>query len=53
MKLNFWQWLGVVLLVLGGIYYYYGHYMRKTPEPMPATTPAPMLQTAPTSRPAV
>ena len=43
MKLNFWQWLGVVLLVVGASYYYYGHYMKKSPDaiPIPATSPAP------------
>ena len=51
MKLNFWQWLGVVLLVLGGSYWYYGHYVRK-PDDTPTIIPDPTLQPGPASRPA-
>ncbi len=35
MKLNFWQWLGVVLLIVGAIIYFRG----KTAD-APATPPA-------------
>jgi hypothetical protein len=47
MKLNFWQWLGVVLLVVGLIWLLYARRDREattTPAPgdVPATTaPAP------------
>jgi hypothetical protein len=51
MKLNFWQWLGVVLLVLGVSYYIYGHYLRDSSSPAPAhSTPA--TQAAAATRPA-
>lgn len=35
MKLNFWQWLGVALLVVGGVVW-----MTKS-KPTPAPSPAP------------
>ncbi len=49
MKLNFWQWLGVVLLILGVSYYIYGHYLRE-PDKTPATTPSSTLLVAPALR---
>jgi len=43
--LNFWQWLGIGLLVLGAIMLF----IRKTENPMPGNNPAPGTQTAPTT----
>jgi hypothetical protein len=52
MKLNFWQWLGVVLLVIGGGWYIYDKYIKETPKPAPpapvAPAPAPSAQPATT-----
>jgi len=47
MKLNFWQWLGVVLLVVGGSLYIYRQ--MKTP---PSPNPSPTSQPVPANRPA-
>jgi hypothetical protein len=37
MKLNFWQWLGVVLLIVGVAYYIYDHRDKSTPPAKPVT----------------
>jgi hypothetical protein len=54
-KLNFWQWLGVVLLVIGGGLYIYNNYIKSTPKPTPPppapVTPAPAPATTPASVP--
>ena len=44
MRLNFWQWLGVVLLVIGVIWWLYDRRAAE-PKPPPADLPA---ATAPT-----
>ena len=41
MKLNFWQWLGVVLLVVGLILYATRTKEGPANNPNPANTPAP------------
>jgi hypothetical protein len=41
MKLNFWQWLGVVLLVVGLIWLLYARRDRGTTSPPPADAPTP------------
>ena len=60
MKLNFWQWIGALLLVIGGGLYIYNHYIKTdpkpTPNPAPVTpatpaTPATLPSTAPATRP--
>ena len=45
MKLNFWQWLGVILLI-GGLALYFYERREKTPEP-PKSPVAPSLTSAP------
>ena len=45
MKLNFWQWLGVVLVVVGLIWFISSRRARTTTPPPPADLPA---ATAPT-----
>jgi len=45
MKLNFWQWLGILLVVVGLIWFIYSKRERTTPQPAPADLPA---ATAPT-----
>jgi len=37
MKLNFWQWLGVILLILGAALYIYEHRGSSTAPSSPAT----------------
>ena len=39
MKLNFWQWLGILLVVVGLIWFIYSR-RAKTPAPTPADLPA-------------
>jgi len=36
MKLNFWQWLGVILLIAGALVWYWER--RGSPQAPPATT---------------
>ncbi len=39
MKLNFWQWLGIILLVLGIAYYIYeNNFAKSEAKPGPTTT---------------
>jgi hypothetical protein len=41
MKLNFWQWLAVVLLIIGCVWMIYDHTHKSTVNPPPpATLPA-------------
>jgi len=51
MKLNFWQWLGVLLLVVGGSLYIYRETTKKTSDAPLANPPPPASQTAPASGP--
>jgi len=44
MKLNFWQWLGIILLIVGGIGYFI---FREESKPAAPTTPPPATQPAP------
>jgi drug/metabolite transporter (DMT)-like permease len=46
MKLNFWQWVGVVLLVLGAILYFTRDDKDKKPDP-PKAPQSPALTTSP------
>jgi hypothetical protein len=39
MKLNFWQWLGVVLLIIGVAWWFYDRRSRAA-APAPANPPA-------------
>ena len=39
-KLNFWQWLAVVLLVIGVAWIIYDHTHKKDQMPAPANPPA-------------
>lgn len=51
MKLNFWQWLAVVLLVLGLAWWFYdSKHPKGTSSPTTTTTVAPAA-TAPTTHP--
>jgi hypothetical protein len=50
MKLNFWQWLGLVLLVIGVSWWIYGNYIRPRPT-VPESTPAPTVVTPTPNRP--
>lgn len=43
MKLNFWQWLAVALLVIGGAWWAYDAYSKKAPAPANPTV-APTTQ---------
>ena len=38
MKLNFWQWLGIVLLIVCGIYFLFVKHAPEKPVTVPATT---------------
>lgn len=38
MKLNFWQWLGLIILIVAGGYWVYTHYIAE-PEPTPPAQP--------------
>jgi len=49
MKLNFWQWLGVILLVICGIWYVIPR--QKPPAPAPNSTSSPMPAAAPATVP--
>jgi hypothetical protein len=40
MKLNFWQWLGLIILVVAGGYWVYSNYLV---EPVPKTQAQPQL----------
>ena len=41
MKLNFWQWIGILLLVLGAFLMFKNQFKGKpAPNPTPATQPA-------------
>jgi hypothetical protein len=33
MKLNFWQWLGVILLIVGAAWWYYDNKIKNKPQP--------------------
>ena len=46
MKLNFWQWLGLILLVIGVAMYVY-----KKSRPASTSTPGDNTQTAPVVQP--
>jgi hypothetical protein len=46
MKLNFWQWLGVLLLIIGGGLYIYRNYIQSKPDPKPAPPPPAAVQPA-------
>ena len=65
-KLNMWQWLGVVLLIVGAVMYINRTSEEKEkakkpapgpgtpvtqPAPVPATQPIPALPTQPTTKP--
>jgi hypothetical protein len=45
MKLNFWQWLGIILLVLGAI----GYMLYKKEHAAPTAPPAPAASTVPSA----
>jgi hypothetical protein len=47
MKLNFWQWLGVLLLVVGGCLYIYRETTKKTSDTVPSNVPSPTSQAVP------
>jgi hypothetical protein len=49
MKFNFWQILGVILLILGVVGVMYKRIGPETPPPLPATTEP--VATMPTSKP--
>jgi hypothetical protein len=52
-KLNFWQWIGVVLLVVGGGLYIYNHYIKTEPKPTPNPSQvAPATSATPIAAPA-
>ena len=52
MKLNFWQWLGVVLLVVGIVWWQWGvHSAKQSPTAGPQPTTAPSAATQPTTAP--
>jgi hypothetical protein len=44
-KLNFWQWLAVALLVIGGAWWAYDSFYKTNPAPAAPATP-PATQTA-------
>ena len=45
MKLNFWQWIGLLLLIVGGFVYWYE---RRETAPQPPVAPkSPTLTSAP------
>lgn len=46
MKLNFWQWIGVVLLIGGLALWYYENKVKTRPE-APKTPQSPALTTGP------
>jgi len=52
MKLNFWQWLGVLLLVVGGGLYIFRETTKKTSDVAPIDNTSPTTQTVPASGPA-
>jgi hypothetical protein len=42
MKLNFWQWLGIILVLLGGAFWWYERsqtHIHDTQIPAPTTQP--------------
>jgi hypothetical protein len=41
MKLNFWQWLGLLLLIAGIALYIYEHRTASTPQTVTPTTQSP------------
>ena len=45
MKLNFWQWLGLAILVIAGGYWVYTNYIAK-PTPLPQAQPG-LIEAAP------
>jgi hypothetical protein len=47
MKLNFWQWLGIIVFVLGAI----GYFIYKGEHPSPTPQPAAPPPTAPATTP--
>jgi hypothetical protein len=48
MKLNFWQWLGVILIVVAIIWWVVGRRGREvTPAPAPDPQTVPMTQSPP------
>jgi hypothetical protein len=54
MKLNFWQWLAVVLLIIGlAVWIYERNHPASSTAPAHATTPAPTTQTVPATQGAV
>jgi hypothetical protein len=52
MKLNFWQWLGVVLLVLGAFFYIMERTTPTANPPSSTTTPTSLPASSPASLPA-
>jgi hypothetical protein len=52
-KLNFWQWLGIVFLLGGIVWYAYDKWIKPEATPASPAQPAPAGPTGPTTTPVI